>query len=90
MVCEVGFRKPAPERQYRALGHFGCQTLAVHPTFWFDLRQPILCRRDASQVFLNMLLSNVSNGNLLPVAVGDRDGENLLAQENTSAWCRGL
>lgn len=58
------------------------QSLPIHPAFRLDLREPVLSGRNSAQIFLNVLLPDVPHWDLLPFAVGDRDTEDLLAEEN--------
>src|SRR5487761_246740 len=58
------------------------QSLSLHPAFRLDLCEPVLSRRDSAQIFVNVLFSDVPHWDFLPFAVGDRNTEDLLAQEN--------
>ena len=55
------------------------ETLTVHPADRLDLRQPVLCRGNAPQIFVHMLFSDVAHWDLFAFAVGDRDTEDALA-----------
>lgn len=48
-----------------------------------DLRQPVLCRRNPTQIFSHMLLPDIAHWYLPAVAVGDCDPEDALAQEDS-------
>jgi len=59
------------------------QTLPIHPAFRLDLCEPVLNCGNSSQIFLDVLFSDVPHWDFLPVTVGDRDTEDLFAQEDT-------
>jgi len=59
------------------------QSLSIHPAFRLDLCEPILSRRNSSQIFLNVLFSDIPDWNLLSVTVCDRHTKNRLAQEDS-------
>jgi len=59
------------------------QRLSIHPTLWLDLHEPVLCRGNATQIFVDVLFSYVANGNQLPLTIGDGDAKQLFAQENS-------
>src|ERR1700739_2558567 len=58
------------------------QSLPVHPAFRLNLCEPILSRRNSSQIFLNVLFPDIAHWDFLPIAVGDRDAEDPFTQEN--------
>src|SRR6201987_4740033 len=58
------------------------QSLPIHPAFRLNLCEPILSRRNSSQIFLNVLLSDIAHGDFLPLAVGERNAEDFFTQEN--------
>src|SRR6266478_9106824 len=73
-------------RSYRtllSLRRFFVQALAVHPTLGLDLEEPILRCRNASEIFPDMLLSHIADGNLLAIAIRDGNTKQFLRQENT-------
>jgi hypothetical protein len=59
------------------------KALTIHPAFRLDLREPILCRGNAPQVFPYMLFPDVTHWNLSAFAVGDRDPEKAFAREDS-------
>ena len=61
---------------------FFVQTLAVHPTLWLDLQEPILSGGNAAQIFLDVLFPYIADGNLLAIAIHDGHAKQFLQQEN--------
>src|SRR5882724_1943586 len=61
---------------------FFVQTLTVHPTLRLDLQEPILSCGNATQIFLDVLLPHIADGNLLTIAVHDGHAKQFLQQEN--------
>src|SRR5271165_5142392 len=56
--------------------------LAVHPSLWGNLQEPILGWRNPTQGFLDVLLSHMAHGNLRSSAVHDGHTKHLLGQKN--------
>jgi len=56
-------------------GDDALKALTIHPTLGADLCQPVLDSRDPSQIFLNVLLSDVTHWDQLSVAVDDGDAK---------------
>jgi hypothetical protein len=56
--------------------------LAVHPSLWGDLQEPILSCGNPAQVFLDVLFSQMAHGNLRSSTVHDGHTEHLLGQKN--------
>src|SRR3981081_2802805 len=63
--------------------YFFIQALAVHPTLRLDLQEPILWRGNSAQVFFDMLLSHITDGNLVSVAIHNGYAKQFLRQEDT-------
>ena len=61
---------------------FFVQALAVHPTLWLDLQQPILGCGNAAKIFPDMLFPYIADGNLVSVAIHDGNAKQFLRQEN--------
>lgn len=55
--------------------------LSVHPVLRPDLCEPVLRRRNSSQVFLNMLFSEIPHWDFFPFTVRNGHGEDLLIKE---------
>jgi hypothetical protein len=59
------------------------KALPLYPTCRLDLREPVLCRGNAPQVFLYMLFPDVTHWNLLAFAVSNGDTEDSFAQKDS-------
>jgi hypothetical protein len=58
-------------------------TLAVHPALGLNLGKPILGRRNPTEVFFDVLFSDVPDRDLVSFAVRDGQAKNPLTQENS-------
>src|SRR5579859_5324157 len=59
------------------------QSLPIHPAFGLDLCEPVLSRWNSSQIFPNVLFSDVPHWDFFPLTVVDRDTEDFFTKENT-------
>jgi hypothetical protein len=63
-------------------GRFFVQALAVHPTLGRNLQEPVLSCGNASEIFADMLLTHIADGNLVSVAIHDGNAKQFLREEN--------
>src|SRR5260370_31547871 len=55
----------------------------LHPTLRLDLQEPILCRGNSAQVFVDMLLSYIADRNFVAIAIPDGNTKQSLRQQNS-------